>query len=136
MSRVMIASGNPVPNVRIGFDLLPNAVIDQHFLRRKRQPRLRAVIRQHPQRTGFGIDEGTALIVRGQLAEVLGNSTVTVFRSLDEDVTLNEDTWDPGTTVRLGSAAAATTSESRSSPHSKCSALPSILHEQLAHEDP
>ena len=119
MSRVMIASGNPVPNVRTGFDLLPNAVIDQHFLRRKRQPRLRAVIRQHPQLTGFGIDEGTAMIVRGQLAEVMGDSTVTIFRRLDGNKALTAEAWEPGTTVRLEGSAAAATSENPSSPRSQ-----------------
>ncbi|MFP6762998.1 MAG: cyanophycinase, partial [Planctomycetaceae bacterium] len=39
-SRLMIASGNPVPVLKQGFDLLHGAVIDQHFTERKREPRL------------------------------------------------------------------------------------------------
>ena len=39
-SRLMIASGNPISELKQGFDLLPGGVIDQHFLKLKRQPRL------------------------------------------------------------------------------------------------
>jgi cyanophycinase len=78
MSRVMIAGGNPKARVATGFDLLPGSVIDQHFIARQRQDRLRGVIAEHPSLVGFGIDEGTALIVRGRSIEVMGESTVTV----------------------------------------------------------
>jgi cyanophycinase len=78
MSRVMIAGGNPKARVATGFDLLPGSVVDQHFLARKRQDRLRGVIAEHPQLVGFGIDEATALVMRGRSIEVLGESTVTV----------------------------------------------------------
>jgi len=77
-SRLMIASGNPVPNIGVGVDLLPGAVIDQHFLRRNRKPRLLNALDEHPGHVGFGIDEATALIAQGRRLEVLGKSTVTV----------------------------------------------------------
>lgn len=78
MSRVMIAGGNPGAHVATGLDLLPGSVIDQHFLKRGRKPRLESVLEKHVGLVGLGIDEGTALAVRGRQLEVLGDSTVTV----------------------------------------------------------
>ena len=77
-SHVMIAGGQKEAKLASGFDLLPGTIIDQHFVARNRQPRLIGAVAQHPQRVGLGIDEGTALIVRGRQIEVLGRSTVTV----------------------------------------------------------
>ena len=52
-------------NVQIdrGFGLLTNAIVDQHFLRRKRHNRLISLVLEHPVRLGVGVDESTALIV-------------------------------------------------------------------------
>src|SRR5690606_20332156 len=79
MSRLMISGGNPEATTGRGFDLLPDAVVDQHFLARDREPRLRGVIAAHPGRFGVGIDEGTALVVRGRDLWVVGESTVTLL---------------------------------------------------------
>ena len=78
-SRLMIASGNPVPELKQGFDLLPGAVIDQHFLKRNRQPRLIKALSENPGHFGIGIDEGTAVIVRGRSIHTLGDSTATIM---------------------------------------------------------
>ena len=78
MSRVMIRSGNPVAEVGEGFGLLPGAVIDQHFVAREREPRLRKVLEDNPGLVGYGVDEGTALIVQGRRLSVAGKSSVTV----------------------------------------------------------
>ena len=78
-SRVMIAGGNPNPQMAEGFDLLPGTIIDQHFLARSRQPRLRAAIDERRSLVGIGIDEGTALVVSGRRMEVIGRSRVTVM---------------------------------------------------------
>lgn len=78
MSRVMIRSGNPVAEVGTGFGLIDGAVIDQHFLVRKREPRLRKVLEEHPGLVGYGVDEGTALILRGRRLLAVGASTVSV----------------------------------------------------------
>jgi len=79
-SRLMIAGGKPpVAELSRGFDLLPGAVIDQHFLARKREPRLLGVLQKHPGFVGFGIDEETALVVKGRTLRVIGKSTVTVL---------------------------------------------------------
>lgn len=77
-SRLMIAFGNPEATVMRGLDLLPGAVIDQHFKARNRQPRLKAVLAEHPGYYGLGIDEDTAMLVQGRTIRVVGESTVTV----------------------------------------------------------
>jgi cyanophycinase len=79
MSRLMIAKGTKEGQEARGFDLLPGAVIDQHFLKRNRKERLFGLIDKHPGLVGFGIDEGTALVVRGRTLSVVGDSTVTVY---------------------------------------------------------
>lgn len=49
--------------VDTGFALLTNAIVDQHFLRRKRHNRLISLVLERPEHLGIGIDESTALIV-------------------------------------------------------------------------
>jgi cyanophycinase len=78
MSKTMIASGNPDPVMGRGLDLLPGTIIDQHFLKRDRKGRLFKALAKNPGLVGLGIDEGTALVVRGRKMEVLGDSSVTV----------------------------------------------------------
>jgi cyanophycinase len=64
---VMMAEG-----YETGFAFLPGVAIDQHFAQRGRQPDLLPVIKRHPKLLGIGIDEGTAVIVTGSKAEVIG----------------------------------------------------------------
>ena len=45
-----------------GFGFLTNAIVDQHFFRRKRHNRLLSVVLEHPDLLGVGIDESTALV--------------------------------------------------------------------------
>ena len=101
MSRLMIARGNPRAELGVGFDFLPGAVIDQHFLRRNRKPRLAAVIREHPHLVGYGIDEGTALVARGRRLRVLGESTVTVCLAASDARPFKELVLEPGSTADL-----------------------------------
>jgi cyanophycinase len=74
MSEVMIKGGNPEPELGRGFGLLPGTLIDQHFLKRRRQDRLIAATAGFPQLVGLGIDEGTILLVRGRKLTVLPES--------------------------------------------------------------
>lgn len=81
-----LVRGNPLGNTDMwcegydrGFGFLPGCAIDQHFLARRRTPDLQGLIGKLPQLIGLGIDEGTAAIVRGDVLEVLGDSTVSVF---------------------------------------------------------
>jgi cyanophycinase len=46
-----------------GFGLLTNAIVDQHFLRRRRHNRLVSLVLERAPYLGVGIDESTALIV-------------------------------------------------------------------------
>ena len=46
-----------------GFGLLTNAIVDQHFLRRKRANRLVSLVLERAPHLGVGIDESTALVV-------------------------------------------------------------------------
>jgi cyanophycinase len=79
-SRVMICGGEAEPTLGTGLDLLPNGIVDQHFLARNRIMRLMRAIEQHPDRIGVGIDEQTAIVVRGKRAEVVGNSYAVVMK--------------------------------------------------------
>ena len=70
----------------VGFGFLKNVTIDQHVLRRNRQFDMIEVIEKHPELLGLGIDENTAIVVRGDQLEVIGASYVLVYdnqRTLD-----------------------------------------------------
>lgn len=77
-TRTMIESGMADPIVSTGFDLLPFAISDQHFLKRQRLPRLVQVLGEHPGHFGIGVDEGTAVLVSGRSMSVLGDSKALV----------------------------------------------------------
>jgi cyanophycinase len=63
-----------------GFGLLTNAVVDQHFVRRKRSNRLVSVVLEQPVHLGVGIDESTALIVSPDGTwRVMGESVALIF---------------------------------------------------------
>ena len=78
MSSVMILGGNPLAQVGDGFGFLPDVVVDQHFQNRKRLNRLLYVLKTHPHCLGLGIDEQTAVIVKGAKGTILGNANVRV----------------------------------------------------------
>ncbi|HEY0671419.1 MAG TPA: cyanophycinase [Longimicrobiales bacterium] len=63
-----------------GFGYVDNAIIDQHFVRRRRHNRLISLVLEHPQLIGAGIDESTALEVRPDGRwRVLGESVVVIY---------------------------------------------------------
>jgi cyanophycinase len=76
MSSLMIVGGTVEAEIGTGLGLLPEVVIDQHFHNRNRLQRLLSVLAKHPECPGVGIDEETALIVRGRSATVRGNGNV------------------------------------------------------------
>jgi cyanophycinase len=55
-----------------GLNFLPGVAIDQHFTQRKRLPDMTALMNTYPQLLGIGLDETTAIIVKGHIAEVIG----------------------------------------------------------------
>ncbi len=63
-----------------GFGFVKNAIIDQHFLIRRRQNRLLSLVLENPTLLGAGIDESTAILVRPDGKwEILGESHVYVI---------------------------------------------------------
>lgn len=86
MSQTMLARGDPEEglnkgNVRTasGLGLLPQTIIDTHFIQRGRFSRLMEAITHESQLLGLGISEDTALIVReGHLIEVAGSDNVII----------------------------------------------------------
>ncbi len=79
MSRVMISGGKDEDvHLKSGFGFAPGLIVDQHFKKRNRQARLVTALSQWPGHIGMGIDEATALVIRGDSAEVVGESDVTI----------------------------------------------------------
>jgi cyanophycinase len=71
-----------------GFAMLPGAVVDQHFVRRRRNNRLLSVVLENPRLVGVGIDESTAVEVRPDGTwKVLGSSVAVVFDARKAAVT-------------------------------------------------
>jgi cyanophycinase len=62
-----------------GFSYLKNSVIDQHLLVRNRQNDLPRVIFKYPDLLGIGLDENTAIVVKGNEFEVIGHSFVAIY---------------------------------------------------------
>jgi cyanophycinase len=74
------------PGYEEGFGFLAGTAVDQHLLARGRENDLWEILDLHPDLLGIGLDEGTAIVVQGNRAEVLGKSEVLVY--------------DPGSPVR------------------------------------
>ena len=64
-----------------GLGFLKLSAIDQHILVRNRQHDLDAFIKAAPEFIGIGIDESTAIVVRGDEFEVIGKSYVAVHQA-------------------------------------------------------
>jgi cyanophycinase len=63
-----------------GLGFLPQAIVDQHFIRRERHNRLMSAVLERPTLLGVGIDESTALEVAPDGRwRVLGESEVIVY---------------------------------------------------------
>ena len=70
-----------------GFGFIDDAIVDQHFLIRRRSNRLISVMLDHPDKVGVGIDEATAIWVKpDRTFEVLGKSVVLVFDPTKSEV--------------------------------------------------
>jgi cyanophycinase len=65
--------------IKPGLGLITGVLIDQHFLIRSRHNRLLTGVIDFPDHMGIGIDESTAIVVKNDRAEVIGNSQVLVF---------------------------------------------------------
>lgn len=92
--------GNTVlmaPGYEVGFGYLRNVAIDQHVVARDRLLDLPAVIAKHPELLGISEDEGTAWIVRGDHAEIMGRNKAFVYGGRDAT-----DPGQPYLTLRPG----------------------------------
>lgn len=85
MSSTMITGGDEAgvqtSSVRTapGMEFLSGVLIDMHFAERGRLDRLLAAVAMYPHELGLGIDEDTAILVRGGRFEVVGTGSVTVI---------------------------------------------------------
>ncbi|WEK46382.1 MAG: cyanophycinase [Candidatus Andeanibacterium colombiense] len=85
MSEIMLTKGASGETHRIGdlrmapgLGLVPDAIIDQHFAERGRIGRLLGAVAQNPRVVGIGIDEDTAVVMRGDSFSVIGAGGVYV----------------------------------------------------------
>lgn len=62
-----------------GFGFLEGVAVDPHFNQRGRHPDLSALRRRHPRLIGLGVDENTAILVRGATLTVLGRGCVAIY---------------------------------------------------------
>ena len=63
-----------------GFDFLRTAIVDQHFVRRRRHNRLLSLVLESSQKLGVGIDESTALRIGPDgIWHVLGASVAVIY---------------------------------------------------------
>lgn len=90
MSETMLVKGPSAETYRIGelhmapgLGLMRDVIIDQHFAERGRYGRLMGAVAHNPRLLGVGIDEDTALLVRGRVGEVLGSGAVYIVDGED-----------------------------------------------------
>ena len=70
---IMMAKGHEE-----GFAFLKDSAIDQHVITRHREDDLAPVIDAHPALLGIGLDEATAIVVKGGEFRVIGESRVVI----------------------------------------------------------
>jgi cyanophycinase len=94
-----LEAGNIVTTEGLGF--IRTAIIDQHFVTRKRHNRLISLVGEQPRLLGIGIDEETAIIVSpDETFEVVGQKSVVVY-----DGSRAETTITPSRLIALRGAA-------------------------------
>src|SRR5262249_49238396 len=68
-----------------GFSYLRGVAIDQHLIVRGRQDDLVGVVAKKPGLLGIGLDEPTAIVVKGDRFMVVGRSVVGIYDGHDHD---------------------------------------------------
>ncbi len=79
-NQIMMAKG-----YEEGFGYLRGVAIDQHLLTRDRQDDLVAVIAAKPGLLGLGLDEPSAVVVKGDRFQVIGQTVVGIYDGKDHD---------------------------------------------------
>ena len=99
-----LVRGNPLGNQDMmaegyekGLGFLKGVAVDQHFLERNRFKDLSSVVDRFPQILGIGIDEGTALIVKGPVGLVQGKGQVHFYDRRKETSEEDKDYESVGT---------------------------------------
>lgn len=62
-----------------GFGFIKNIAIDQHLLARNRQFDMFSILKNRPELLGIGIDESTAVVVKENIFEVMGEGKVAIY---------------------------------------------------------
>ena len=82
----LLVRGDPRTNRKMIFEgytrglrLIEGIVVDAHFLQRGRGKPFEALVKRYPQMLGIGIDEKTAIEIRGSRCEVLGSNAVSFY---------------------------------------------------------
>jgi len=73
------------PGHEQGFAYLKNTAVDQHIIARHREKDLAEVVHAHPKVLGIGIDEKTAIVVKGDHFQVIGPSKVAITDGKDHN---------------------------------------------------
>src|SRR5699024_6687125 len=87
MSEEMITGSNPrklftkgAVGMRKGLGLIPELIIDSHFIKRRRFARLAGAVSLFPGLIGIGLDEDTGLVIKnGSSCEIIGSGMVIMF---------------------------------------------------------
>ena len=77
--------------IKLGLGMINNVIIDQHFVKRSRYNRLLSAVIEHPEKTGIGIDESTAILIQGNRAEIVGEFQVIVFKNPKKSKNIHQD---------------------------------------------
>lgn len=101
MSEIMIEGGNPKAKTGPGFSWLEGFVIDQHFSQRERAGRLQGVLADNPGFVGLGIDERTAVLIRGRRLQFLGEGSASVLLSAGKIRPASSEPFKGGSTADL-----------------------------------
>lgn len=85
----------------VGFGFLRNVAVDQHLLARGRENEMFEVLRREPHLLGIGLDEGSAVVITGDLARVIGGR-VAIYDITDPESLIPLRWLDSGEVYDLG----------------------------------
>ena len=79
MSENMITGGKGKAKCGLGLSLIPELIIDTHFIERDRLSRLVDAVSIYSNKIGVGLAEDTAIIIKNGKFKVIGSGSVTIF---------------------------------------------------------
>ncbi len=86
-----------------GFGFVSEAIIDQHFIYRKRHNRLVSLVLENPKLLGIGIDESTAILVYPDRAfEVIGEYQVIIYDASEaQNISVNNKNFFSAENIKM-----------------------------------